>query len=125
MMLYSKCNFPLLVLLVSIIAALLVMASANAESCGNDNCCLSLAKVMTAVIEINAKLDEQAHELKLLKADINANLASTTAISTQFARRSVDLLQHNARLQAPIKSEGNADQLLQSKCLASLLYLCS
>lgn len=124
MMLYSKCNFPLLVLLVSIVYALLVMASANAESCGNDNCCLALAKVMTAVIEINSKLDEQAQELKLLKADINANLASTTTISTQFARRSVDLLQHDARLQAHIKASGNADQLLQSKWIASLLNLC-
>lgn len=83
-----------------------------------------MATLMTAVNKINDKLDEQAQELKLLKANMITSLTSTTAISAQLNRRSADLLQHDERLKAHIKSSGNADQLLKSKGIAPSLKFC-
>lgn len=109
----------------------LVKATEHTIACGFDTCCQAMAKLMTAVNEINNKLDEkatcaganekvdrQAKDLEEVNDMLDRSLASTAAISKQMERLSADLLSHGERLKAHTEtpgSAGSADKLLQGK----------
>src|SRR5688572_6510025 len=128
------CHFLMLIFLTGE-AALLVTVSDDATRCELGSFCQAMAKLTTAVNEINnregqqdacpgvnAKIDKQAKDFEDLKKNLDRSLASTAAISRQLEKLSADLSHHDERLKAYIESPGaarSADKLLQSNCTVS------